>query len=135
MAKESFLSKVLLAGMGLFSTGKADISKAVEQAVREGRLTRKEGGKVLAQLRKTIRRQKKELQSVIEEEVVGAVKKMGMVTQKEIKKLMERILNAENKAKKRKVGRAKTRKTTSGSSQIKRPAPSGESMPVSTSEG
>lgn len=103
--KLSVLGELLLAGLGLLSSGRGELRKAVDRAVREGKLKQKEGQKLFKNLSKKTEKQRSEVKEVVEEEISKALSKIGIATPQEVNRLLHQVERMESKAEK--VHRAK----------------------------
>ncbi len=124
----SVLNELLLAGLGLLSSGRGELRKAVDRAVREGKLKQKEGQKLFKNLSKRTEKQRSEVKEVIEEEIGKALSKIGVATPQEVNRLLHQVERMESKAEK--VHRAKKKQKKNKASAGAEKQSAQESAPV-----
>lgn len=138
MSKEEkdALKDIFLVGLGLLSSGRGELRKSIDKAVKEGKLRSKEGQKLFKDISKKTEKQRSEVKEVIEEEINKAFSKLGIATPSDMSRVLHRLERIENKsekiakAKKRKSKRkaAAPRNTSAPSAEVK-PAPAPEPAP------
>lgn len=87
------LEEILLAGIGLISSGRKELKKTIDEAIKEGKIKRKEGEKLV----KGVTKGAKELEEEIEEKVSNTLNKAGVATRKDISSLERRMAKLEKK--------------------------------------
>lgn len=97
MAKKDLIKSGLLLGLGLYSLTKEGIEKLVKQLEKEQHISAKEGKAMVAELVREIKSYQIKTSKFIESEILAAVRKMGLATQKDLKNL-ERKLAKKNKS-------------------------------------
>lgn len=127
-AKEEkhFLNDLLLVSLGLFSSGRVELRKAIDKAVKQGKLKQKEGQKVFKTLSKKTEKQRSEIKEVIEEEIGKALTKIGIASPQEVNRLLhqvERLEVREEKAHKAKKKRKKHKTAVSATKPQAKPEP------------
>jgi len=100
------LERAVLMGWGLVSRGRKEIKKAVDKAVKEGRLKRREGKRLFER----VEEEGEEVGEMISERTAELLDKIGVVTQKDLDALGERLSHLESKAVSRRRTKAKRRK-------------------------
>lgn len=85
------IEKLTLAGLGILIKGKRGIEKLVDELVKTGEVSSKEGKKVAKQFKKRIDEDKKFLEAKIKETVVKVLKDLGVPTRKEMQELKKKV--------------------------------------------
>ena len=89
------IRKTMLTGVGLAGLTKDKIEKLAKALARMGKLSEKEGKKLLDDLSKKSEKAKKDMERQIEGIVKKTAKKMNLATRGDLLKLMERIKKLE----------------------------------------
>ncbi len=89
------IKKTMLTGVGLAGLTKDKIEKLAKELAKQGKLSEKEGKKLLDDLSKKSEKAKKDMERQIEGIVKKTTKKMNLATRGDLLKLMERIKKLE----------------------------------------
>lgn len=125
-SEESILSELLLVGLGLFSSGRGEFRKAMDKAVREGKLKQKEGKKLFKKLSHKTEKQRSEVKEVIEEEIGKALKKIGIASPQEVNQLLHQVDRLDTRTEKVQKKKKKRKKRVKKEVPSVAPAPSAE---------
>lgn len=117
------LKEIFLAGLGLLSSGRGELRKSIDKAVKEGKLRRKEGQKLFKDISKKTEKQRSEIKEVIEEEINKAFSKLGIATPSDVSRVLNRLERIENKTERLAKAKKKKRKKS-------KPAAAHEAAPV-----
>lgn len=94
-----YAKKLGLVGIGLAMLTKEKTEKLIDDLVKKGELSRKEGDAMVKDLVKKSEAQREELENRIDAEVKKTLDKAGVATKKDIARLEKKIDNLENKIK------------------------------------
>jgi polyhydroxyalkanoate synthesis regulator phasin len=86
-----FIKKAVLVGAGLAVLTTEKIEEAVDEIVKKGELSEKEGKELLGDLMEKSKRMKKEWGERVEKMVAEALKRANIPTRKEVEDLRSRI--------------------------------------------
>ncbi|MBW1717341.1 MAG: polyhydroxyalkanoate synthesis regulator [Deltaproteobacteria bacterium] len=89
------IKKTMLTGVGLAGLTKDKIEKLAKELAKKGKLSEKEGKKLVDDLLKKSDKAKKDLGAQIERGVKSTLKKMNLATREDMVKLTERIKKLE----------------------------------------
>lgn len=107
--EKDVIQEIFLAGLGILSSGRGELRKSIDKAVREGKLRRKEGQKLFQAISKKTEKQRSEMKEVIEEEINKAFSKLGIATPSDISRVLHRLERIEHKTEK--IAKAKKKKS------------------------
>ena len=93
------IKKTMLAGVGLAAMTREKIEETIDEFVKKGRLSEKEGKEIVEELIEKSKTAKKDLEEKIEKIVTKSLKKLNIPTRDElteIKKKIERLEKSED---------------------------------------
>ncbi len=93
------IKKTMLAGIGLAAMTREKIEETIDEFVKKGRLSEKEGKEIVEELIEKSKTAKKDLEEKIEKIVTKSLKKLNIPTRDElteIKKKIERLEKSED---------------------------------------
>jgi polyhydroxyalkanoate synthesis regulator phasin len=96
-----FIKKAIFIGAGLASMTAEKIEEAVNEIVKKGDLTEKQGKELFLDLKERSAKAKKELGEKIDKIVKDALQKLHIPTRKEVEELKARIEQLEKAAEKK----------------------------------
>jgi len=89
------LRKLGLYGIGLAALTEEKIEEMVNEAVREGRLSKEEGKTAFKELIEEAKKERERLNRTIKKEVQKALEELGISQRKELERLSKRITELE----------------------------------------
>ena len=92
------MKKMFILGVGVAVLTKDKAEKVVKDMVKQGQLSKKEGEKLVDTIIKESSKHKKNVEIVVREETTRVIKKIGPATRRELKRLNERIVVLEKRA-------------------------------------
>ena len=93
------IKKTMLAGVGLAAMTREKIEETIDELVKKGKLSEKEGKEIVEELIEKSKTAKKDLEEKIEKIVTKSLKKLNIPTRDElteIKKKIERLEKSED---------------------------------------
>jgi polyhydroxyalkanoate synthesis regulator phasin len=90
------IKKVMLTGVGLAAMTKDKVEELAKELAEKGKLSEKEGKKLVDDLLKKSEKAKKDLEKDIEKVVKNTIKKMNLVSAEELSDLRKRIKKLED---------------------------------------
>ncbi len=96
-----FIKKAIFIGAGLASMTADKIEETVNEIVKKGDLTEKQGRELIQELKERSTKVRKELAEKIEKIVNDTLQKLNIPTRKEIEELQERIERLEKAGEKK----------------------------------
>jgi polyhydroxyalkanoate synthesis regulator phasin len=90
------IKKVMLTGVGLAAMTKDKVEELAKELAEKGKLSEKEGKKLVDDLLKKSEKAKKDLEKDIEKVVKNTMKKMNLVSAEELSDLRKRIKKLED---------------------------------------
>jgi polyhydroxyalkanoate synthesis regulator phasin len=103
IVKMANLKSVFYVTVGLALKGKEKVEKVAKKFVKENKIEEKEGKKFVDNAIKHAEETKKELAKKITETVKSTIKKMGLITHKEARKIAQRFTGDKVNFKKSKI--------------------------------
>ncbi|MBI5117102.1 phasin family protein [Candidatus Poribacteria bacterium] len=87
----------ILASVGAFSIAEEGIEKFVRDLVERGEASEKEGKKIVSDFRRRTQRNRKDLESSVDERIEKALKSFRLPTKKDVEELSKKIDQLERK--------------------------------------
>ena len=97
--KMDFFKKSMLAGIGLAVLTKEKAEKMVDELIKKGELTKKEGKETIKEFTEKSKEFKKELTKKVEKTVADTIEKLNIPTRKEFAALKSKIEKMEKSRK------------------------------------
>lgn len=87
--------KGMLAGLGLLDLSREKMHEFVEDLIKRGVVSRKEGARIFRHMMEKGLREKREMEEKIQKIVGGSMKKMNLATKKDLEKLEKKLARLE----------------------------------------
>ncbi|MBW2650154.1 MAG: phasin family protein [Deltaproteobacteria bacterium] len=94
-----FIKKSVLAGIGLAAVTREKIEKTVDELIKKGEMTEKEGKEAIEEFAEKSKEFKKELTKKVEKAVADTISKLNIPTRKEFAELKSKIEKIEKSRK------------------------------------
>ncbi|MEK6647421.1 MAG: phasin family protein [Candidatus Firestonebacteria bacterium] len=94
------LEKILLAGLGAFALSEERTKELIEELVKRGEVTAKDGEGIIKEFLKKAKQSRIEIEDKVKAEIKKALPKMNIATQDDIKRLEKKINDLVKKNKK-----------------------------------
>lgn len=99
---EGLFKKFVYTGVGLVSMTKDKLQKAIDDMVKEEKISTKEGERIVKDFLENTGEKKKELEESLKKAVDKAIEKLNFAKSKDLEELRKRVEELENKMKEEK---------------------------------
>lgn len=86
-----FIKKSMLIGVGLATLTREKVEQAIDELIKKGEMSEKEGKEAVDDLMEKSKEAKKELTGKVEKTVTNTLKKLNMPTREEFSELKEKV--------------------------------------------